>query len=105
RDRKSNKPLIKNSRNKKAVEIEATTTVQFRRLQSENDSSHGDDSTRLAGLAFMFSASILLQILACAIYNNWWPMLSALMYVLVPMPCLFFGGGSTHFMMSREGGG
>ncbi|CAI8614878.1 unnamed protein product [Vicia faba] len=42
---------------------------------------------------------------ACAIYNNWWPMLSALMYVLVPMPCLFFGGGSTHFMMSREGGG
>ncbi|BAT85887.1 Vacuolar protein [Vigna angularis] len=59
----------------------------------------------LAGLAFMFSASILLQILACAIYNNWWPMLSALMYVLVPMPCLFFGGGSTQFLMSRDGGG
>ncbi|RZB48765.1 Vacuolar protein sorting-associated protein 55-like [Glycine soja] len=66
---------------------------------------HGDDSTRLAGLAFMFSASILLQILACAIYNNWWPMLSALMYVLVPMPCLFFGGGSTQFLMTRDGGG
>ncbi|KHN18792.1 Vacuolar protein sorting-associated protein 55 like [Glycine soja] len=65
----------------------------------------GDDCTRLAGLAFMFSASILLQILACAIYNNWWPMLSALMYVLVPMPCLFFGGGSTQFLMSRDGGG
>ncbi|KAL9160732.1 hypothetical protein ABFS82_08G219900 [Erythranthe guttata] len=59
----------------------------------------------LAGLAFMFSASILLQILACAIYSNWWPMLSALMYVLVPMPCLFFGGGSTQFLTSREGGG
>ncbi|MED6206923.1 hypothetical protein PIB30_031149 [Stylosanthes scabra] len=59
----------------------------------------------LAGLAFMFSASILLQILACAIYSNWWPMLSALMYVLVPMPCLFFGGGNTHFLMSRDGGG
>ncbi|XP_028781038.1 vacuolar protein sorting-associated protein 55 homolog isoform X1 [Neltuma alba] len=59
----------------------------------------------LAGLAFMFSASILLQILACAIYNNWWPMLSALMYVLVPMPCLFFGGGSTQFLISRDGGG
>ncbi|CAA3015060.1 vacuolar sorting-associated 55 homolog isoform X1 [Olea europaea subsp. europaea] len=44
----------------------------------------------IEGLAFMFSSSILLQILACAIYNNWWPMLSALMYVLVPMPCLFF---------------
>ncbi|KAK7396712.1 hypothetical protein VNO78_17870 [Psophocarpus tetragonolobus] len=62
-------------------------------------------SLHLAGLAFMFSASILLQILACAIYNNWWPMLSALMYVLVPMPCLFFGGGSTQFLMSRDGGG
>ncbi|XP_022899193.1 vacuolar protein sorting-associated protein 55 homolog isoform X3 [Olea europaea var. sylvestris] len=53
----------------------------------------------------MFSSSILLQILACAIYNNWWPMLSALMYVLVPMPCLFFGGGSTHFLVNRDGGG
>nr|CAB3475558.1 unnamed protein product [Digitaria exilis] len=76
---------------------------------------------------------------ACALYNNWWPMLAgecyfvsllshdlmthekviivllltwlhsytsaALMYVLVPMPCLFFGGGSTHFLTSREGGG
>ncbi|KAL5227047.1 hypothetical protein ABZP36_015312 [Zizania latifolia] len=60
---------------------------------------------RLAGLAFMFSTSILLQILACALYNNWWPMLAALMYVLVPMPCLFFGGGSTQFLTSREGGG
>lgn len=59
----------------------------------------------LAGLAFMFSASILLQILACAIYSNWWPMLSALMYILVPMPCLFFGGGSTQFLISRDGGG
>eukprot|EP00252_Welwitschia_mirabilis_P015018 TRINITY_DN3312_c0_g2_i1.p1 TRINITY_DN3312_c0_g2~~TRINITY_DN3312_c0_g2_i1.p1 ORF type:complete len:131 (+),score=18.78 TRINITY_DN3312_c0_g2_i1:298-690(+) len=59
----------------------------------------------LAGLAFMFSTSILLQILACALYNNWWPLLSAIMYVLVPMPCLFFGGGSTDFLGSREGGG
>ncbi|KAE8718979.1 Vacuolar protein sorting-associated protein 55-like protein [Hibiscus syriacus] len=32
-------------------------------------------------------------------------MLSALMYVLVPMPCLFFGGGSTQFLTSRDGGG
>jgi len=30
---------------------------------------------------------------------------AALMYVLVPMPCLFFGGGSTQFLMSRDGGG
>ncbi|KAB2607851.1 vacuolar protein sorting-associated protein 55-like protein [Pyrus ussuriensis x Pyrus communis] len=53
----------------------------------------------------MFSASILLQILACALYNNWWPMLSALMYVLVPMPCLFFGGGSTQVLFARESDG
>ncbi|KAM7255135.1 hypothetical protein ACFE04_020376 [Oxalis oulophora] len=47
-----------------------------------------------------------LQLLkACALYNNWWPMLSALMYVIVPMPCLFFGGGSTQFLISRDGGG
>ncbi|XP_009146710.2 vacuolar protein sorting-associated protein 55 homolog isoform X1 [Brassica rapa] len=66
---------------------------------------HADDYRRLAGLAFMFSSSILLQILACAIYGNWWPMLSALMYVVVPMPCMFFGGGSTQFLISRDGGG
>jgi len=32
-------------------------------------------------------------------------MLSALMYVVVPMPCMFFGGGSTQFLISRDGGG
>ncbi|PON78041.1 Vacuolar protein sorting [Parasponia andersonii] len=31
--------------------------------------------------------------------------IEALMYVLVPMPCLFFGGGSTQFLTSRAGGG
>ncbi|KAI3419540.1 uncharacterized protein J3R85_013043 [Psidium guajava] len=30
---------------------------------------------------------------------------ATLMYVLVPMPCLFFGGGSTQFLISRDGGG
>jgi hypothetical protein len=30
---------------------------------------------------------------------------AALMYVLVPMPCLFFGGGSTQFLTSKDGGG
>ncbi|KAL7600357.1 vacuolar protein sorting-associated protein 55 homolog [Lactuca sativa] len=53
----------------------------------------------------MFSSSFLLQVLACAIYSNWWPMLSALMYVLVPMPCMFFGGGSTEYLLTRDGGG
>ncbi|KAJ7542720.1 hypothetical protein O6H91_09G008500 [Diphasiastrum complanatum] len=44
-----------------------------------------------------------MQILACALYNNWWPMLTGLMYVLMPMPCLFFGGGSTDFISSGGG--
>ncbi|KAK2655587.1 hypothetical protein Ddye_008639 [Dipteronia dyeriana] len=56
-------------------------------------------------MAMTIEASIMLQILACALYSNWWPMLSALMYVVVPMPCLFFGGGSTQFLTSRDGGG
>lgn len=41
-------------------------------------------------LALLFCTGVLLQILGCALYNNWWPMLAALMYVLVPMPYLFF---------------
>eukprot|EP00243_Klebsormidium_subtile_P000774 TRINITY_DN11294_c0_g1_i1.p1 TRINITY_DN11294_c0_g1~~TRINITY_DN11294_c0_g1_i1.p1 ORF type:complete len:126 (-),score=12.62 TRINITY_DN11294_c0_g1_i1:245-622(-) len=56
----------------------------------------------IAGLAFLFSLGILLQILGCALYNNWWPMLTALMYVMVPMPCLFFGGGSTSDFISAD---
>lgn len=59
----------------------------------------------LAGLALMFSSSLLLQVLACALYNNWWPMLSALMYIFVPMPCMFFGGGSAQSLISRDNDG
>lgn len=29
----------------------------------------------------------------CILYENWWPMLAAFFYVLIPMPYLFFGGG------------
>jgi hypothetical protein len=59
---------------------------------------------RLAGLAFLFSVGILLQILGCALYNNWWPMLTVLMYILVPMPCLFFGNTSSSDFISVDGG-
>ncbi|TVU36995.1 hypothetical protein EJB05_18957 [Eragrostis curvula] len=46
-----------------------------------------------------------------AFYCKYWHALCttiggpSLMYVLVPMPCLFFGGGSTQFLTSRDGGG
>jgi hypothetical protein len=58
----------------------------------------------LAGLALLFSVGILLQILGCALYNNWWPMLTVLMYILVPMPCLFFGNTSSSDFISVDGG-
>lgn len=46
----------------------------------------------LGALAFSFSLGVLLQLLGCLLWHNWWPMLTAFMYVLVPMPMLFFGG-------------
>jgi len=49
----------------------------------------------LAGLAFTFSVGVLLQLLGCILWHNWWPLLTAFMYVLVPMPYLFFGSGSS----------
>ncbi|RVX00169.1 Vacuolar protein sorting-associated protein 55-like [Vitis vinifera] len=49
-------------------------------------------SGKLAFLAILVSGGIVLQILACALFNNWWPMLTVIMYVLLPMPLLFFAG-------------
>lgn len=49
-------------------------------------------SGKLACLAILVSGGIVLQILACALYNNWWPMLTVLMYVPLPMPLMFFAG-------------
>ena len=31
----------------------------------------------------------------CILWHNWWPMLTAFFYVLVPMPYLFFGASSS----------
>ncbi|KAG6577639.1 Vacuolar protein sorting-associated protein 55-like protein, partial [Cucurbita argyrosperma subsp. sororia] len=50
---------------------------------------------QVAFLAILVSGGIVLQILACALYNNWWPMLSVIMYVLLPMPLLFFAGSDS----------
>ncbi|CAD5173734.1 vacuolar protein sorting-associated protein 55 homolog [Musa acuminata AAA Group] len=62
-------------------------------------------SGQLALLAILVSGGIVLQILACALYNNWWPMLTALMYVILPMPLLFFTGSNSSSLMSNEGNG
>jgi hypothetical protein len=33
----------------------------------------------------------------CVLWRNWWPMLTGLMYVLVPMPYLFFGSAGDSY--------
>ncbi|OAY24482.1 vacuolar protein sorting-associated protein 55 homolog [Manihot esculenta] len=59
-------------------------------------------SGKLAFLAILVSGGIILQILACALYNNWWPMLSVIMYVLLPMPLLFFAGSDSSSLFSES---
>lgn len=36
--------------------------------------------------AGLLSLAIFMHILACALFNNWWPMLSILLYVLMLLP-------------------
>ncbi|XP_031097118.1 vacuolar protein sorting-associated protein 55 homolog [Ipomoea triloba] len=60
---------------------------------------------KLAALAILVSGGIVLQILACALYNNWWPMLTVIMYVLLPMPLLFFAGSDTSSLFSESSNG
>lgn len=55
------------------------------------------DSRVILVLALMFSTGVLLQILGCVLWRNWWPMLTGLMYVLVPMPYLFFGSAGDSY--------
>ncbi|XVF10984.1 hypothetical protein REPUB_Repub07fG0230100 [Reevesia pubescens] len=57
---------------------------------------------KLALLAILVSGGIVLQILACALYNNWWPMLTVIMYVLLPMPLLFFAGSDGYSLLSES---
>uniref|UniRef100_A0A7N0ZUW5 Vacuolar protein sorting 55 n=1 Tax=Kalanchoe fedtschenkoi TaxID=63787 RepID=A0A7N0ZUW5_KALFE len=60
---------------------------------------------KLALLAILVSGGIVLQILSCALYNNWWPMLSLMMYVLLPMPLLFFAGSEATSIFSESTSG
>ncbi|XP_059442802.1 vacuolar protein sorting-associated protein 55 homolog [Corylus avellana] len=57
---------------------------------------------KLALLAILVSGGIVLQILACALYNNWWPMVTVSMYVLLPMPLLFFAGSDSSSLFSES---
>ncbi|XP_061359758.1 vacuolar protein sorting-associated protein 55 homolog [Gastrolobium bilobum] len=57
---------------------------------------------KLVLLAILVSGGVVLQILACALYDNWWPMLSAITYVLLPMPLLFFAGSEGGSLFSES---
>ena len=51
-------------------------------------------------LAFLFSVAIFLHVLSGALYDNWWPLLVLIAYVLAPLPlCLFAraSGGDSLF--------
>jgi Vacuolar protein sorting 55 len=43
-----------------------------------------------------------LNMQGCILYDNWWPMLTAFLYVLVPMPYMFFGAGSGDSLYSND---
>ncbi|CAL5429552.1 unnamed protein product [Camellia sinensis] len=57
---------------------------------------------KLFFLAILVSGGIVLQVLACALYDNWWPLLTAIMYVLLPMPLLFFAGSDMSSFISES---
>ncbi|CAA6673811.1 unnamed protein product [Spirodela intermedia] len=59
------------------------------------------ETGKLALLAIMVSTGIVLQ--ACAVYKNWWPMLTVIMYVLLPMPLMFFSASDAYSLISTEG--
>ncbi|XP_076938974.1 vacuolar protein sorting-associated protein 55 homolog [Bidens hawaiensis] len=60
------------------------------------------NSGKLALLAILVSGGIILQILACVLYNNWWPMLTALMYVILPVPLVIFAGSDTSVLFTES---
>ncbi|XP_027337791.1 vacuolar protein sorting-associated protein 55 homolog [Abrus precatorius] len=57
---------------------------------------------KLVLLAILVSGGVVLQILACALYNNWWPMITAITYVLLPMPLLFFAGSESSLFSESD---
>lgn len=52
-----------------------------------------EDSRTLSIIGGTFILGVVFQFLGCSLFHNWWPLLTAFAYILVPMPYLFFGGG------------
>lgn len=53
-----------------------------------------EDNKLFTIIAGTFGLGVLFQFLGCWLYSNYWPLLTAFAYILVPMPYLFFGGGT-----------
>jgi hypothetical protein len=49
--------------------------------------------------------TVLCILQGCVLWKNWWPMLTGLMYVLVPMPYLFFGSTGSDYGSSSLASG
>ncbi|KAJ7582681.1 vacuolar protein sorting 55, partial [Mycena floridula] len=57
-------------------------------------------------LSFVLAVGFLLQILACALWQNWLPVLVSLIFCLAPVPnAIFPHCGGDEFSGSYEGGG
>ncbi|KAI9141952.1 vacuolar protein sorting 55 [Paraphysoderma sedebokerense] len=42
-------------------------------------------------LAFSLATGVLLVILSCALFQNWWPLFVVFTYILAPFPNMIFG--------------
>ena len=56
-------------------------------------------------LAFIFSVAIFLHILACALYNNWWPSLILVSYLVAPLPLCLYARAARSESLFDSGGG
>lgn len=54
-------------------------------------------------LAGTFSLAIFMHILSCALYENWWPLTTLLVYVLAPLPLCYLARSADAFESSKTG--
>jgi len=51
-----------------------------------DDGGGGINIKVMIGLAFALSVGLLCNILACALWDNWWPLFAAVAYFFAPVP-------------------
>jgi len=59
----------------------------------------GDAETRAYLLVVIaFASGVVHQFLGCFLYSNWWPLLTAFAYILLPMPYMFLADFDTAWL-------